>query len=276
VLLLGDSTAVTLGLGLSEAVDQYDVAETDEGILGCGVTDGTEFDTKGVDLPVATPCNTDPPPPGTPQLRVTDTPYGPVRVPDAQHWTVWDSNWVARVHPNVVMVLAGRWEVADRTYNGQWTDILHPSFAAYVKRQLDHVVDLSSANGAKVVLLTAPCYDVGEQPNGQPWPTDSPERLATYNRLVRQVAAERPTTVSVVDLNAMVCPGGQYQQTIDGVQVRTPDGVHFTITGGKWLAPKIWPTVVQLGRQQMGAGSGAATGSNGTTTSTGGATTSTG
>ena len=61
-----------------------------------------------------------------------------------------------------------------------------------------------------MVFLTAPCTNEGEQPDGAPWPEDNPARLAVYNKLVRQVAAEHPQTDSVVDLNAAACPGGKY------------------------------------------------------------------
>ena len=37
----------------------------------------------------------------------------------------------------MVVLLAGRWEVVDREYQGTWTNILHPAFAAYVKSQLE-------------------------------------------------------------------------------------------------------------------------------------------
>ena len=253
-LLIGDSTAVTLGLGLSEVDKTYDVTEQDQGIIGCGVTVGTQYVTKGTEVPFNQPCNSNPPPPGTPQLKTTATPYGvTVKSPDAERWTVWYTNWVDKFDPNVVMVLAGRWEVVTRTYEGKSTNILAPAFAAYVKDQLQHTVALASAKGARVVLLTAPCYATGEQPDGQPWSTNSLARLDAYNGLLRQVAAEDPTTVSVLDLSALACPDGHYQQAIDGVPLRTSDGVHFTITGGKYLAPKIWPTVVKVGREQMAA-----------------------
>ena len=34
-------------------------------------------------------------------------------------------------------------------------------------------------------------------------------------------------------------------------QVRLADGIHFTFTGGNVFAPRIWPFVVRIGRQQM-------------------------
>jgi len=40
------------------------------------------------------------------------------------------------VKPNLVVLLAGRWEVVDRLYEGRRTNILHPAFAAYLKQAL--------------------------------------------------------------------------------------------------------------------------------------------
>jgi hypothetical protein len=158
--------------------------------------------------------------------------------------------------PNVVVLLAGRWEVVDRLYQGQWTNILNPVFAGYVKAQLNQASNLVTATGARMVFLTAPCTAEGEQPDGAPWPEDSPQRLYVYNQLVREVAAEHPLTDSVVDLDALTCPHGRYATTIDGVTVRRTDGVHYTIAGGQFLAPKIMPAIVAVGRAQAAAGGG--------------------
>ena len=73
-----------------------------------------------------------------------------------------------------------------------------------------------------MVFLTAPCTDEGEQPDGAPWPEDNPARLAVYNKLVREVAAEHPATDSVVDLFGAACPGGQVHSTVHGVTIRAP------------------------------------------------------
>jgi lysophospholipase L1-like esterase len=148
------------------------------------------------------------------------------------------------------MVLVGRWETVNRTYMGHWTNILHPAYAAYVKKELRHAVQVAGSTGAQVVLLTAPCYDSGEQPNGAPWPDDAPQRLAIFNKMVRQVAAGVPGT-SLLNFNALACPSGHYEEYMDGQQVRAPDGVHFTFDGGNVFASRIWPEMVKLGHQQM-------------------------
>jgi peptidoglycan/LPS O-acetylase OafA/YrhL len=246
VLVIGDSTALTLGIALAGDAATYGVTERDEAILGCGVTDGRLVAAAGTVVRVARPCSSNPAPAGTPQLESTPTPYGVTAVtPDAEHWTAWYRHWVSVVRPDVVVLLAGRWEVVTRTFRGHWTNILNPSFAAYVRRQLRRTVRLATAGGAHVVLMTAPCYDNGEQPDGQPWPTDAHSRVAVYNRLVRSVAAADPTQATVFDLDGLVCPGGQFQRTLHGIPIRMADGIHFTPAGGPVLGPAIWPAVVR-------------------------------
>jgi hypothetical protein len=228
VLWLGDSTALTLGIGMSQFQSSYGIESEDDGLVGCGVTDGAEFEEQGVEAPMARACGT-----------------GPAD-------TLWPHLWaqdIAGYQPNVVMILVGRWEVTNRTYEGRWTNIEDPAYAAYVKQQLEEAVAVAGSTGAHVVLLTAPCYDSGEQPDGDPWPEDSASRLAIYNGIVKKVAAASAGT-SLINLNALACPGGQYEQDINGVQVRRADGVHFTESGGNAFAPVIWPEVFAWGNQQ--------------------------
>jgi peptidoglycan/LPS O-acetylase OafA/YrhL len=244
VLLFGDSVALTLGVGLSQPAVQskYDFVLSDKGILGCGVVDGPEVELLGARDTTPSACDGSPLVPGSPA--------------DSQPWPYQWLGAMNDVHPNVAVLLAGRWEVVDREYEGNWTNILHPAFAAYVKAQLEEASKLVTSTGAHMVFLTAPCTDEGEQPDGSPWPEDAPARLAAFNKLVREVAAEHPLTDSVVDLFAAACPKGTYTTTVDGVQIRRADGVHFTDAGGAVLAPKLMPGIIAAGRAQMAQAAG--------------------
>ena len=242
VLLFGDSVALTLGIGLSDPADQakYGYVLLDHGILGCGVVNGPEVELMGARDTTPSACNGSPYTPGEP---LSEQP--------------WQNQWLDTINfvkPNVVVLLAGRWEVVDREYEGTWTNILSPAYAAYVKQQLERASQLVTGTGSHMVFLTAPCTDEGEQPDGAPWPEDNPARLAAYNKLVREVAAEHPLTDSVVDLNAAACPRGKFTSTVDGVVIRNTDGVHFTNAGGELLAPKLMPPIVAAGRAQAAAG----------------------
>jgi peptidoglycan/LPS O-acetylase OafA/YrhL len=243
VLLFGDSVALTLGIGLSDAADQskYGYILSDKGILGCGVVNGPEVQLMGARDATPPACNGAPPVAGE----------TPTQMPWAQQWR----DAMTEVKPNVVVLLAGRWEVVDREYQGNWTNILQPAYATYVRQQLDQASQLVTSTGARMVFLTAPCTNEGEQPDGAPWPEDSPARLAAFNRLIREVAAAHPQTDSVVDLNAAACPGGKFASTVDGVVIRRTDGIHFTDAGGQLLAPKIMPPIVAAGRAQAAASS---------------------
>jgi peptidoglycan/LPS O-acetylase OafA/YrhL len=239
VLLVGDSTALTLGEGLGEqsVEHRFNYLLVDDGILGCGVANGLLVEIKGERNIVDPACEGSTPTPGTPLAQQP-----------------WPNQWqhdLSVSRPNVVVLLAGRWEVADREYRGKWTSILNPAFAAYVKHQLGLASGLVTSSGAHMVFLTAPCTDEGEQPDGAPWPEDNPARLAVYNRLVREVAAAHPGTDSVADLNAAACPRGRYSAKKGGVTIRTnDDGIHFTPAGGVVLAPYVMPEIVASGRAQ--------------------------
>jgi len=246
VLLLGDSTAVTFGFGLGVQAHQYHATLVNQAIIECGVAEVTDVETGQAVEPPGPACR-----PGTD--------------PVDQWPALWQAD-VDRYRPQVVAILVGRWEVSNVKWDGAWTDILSTPFAHYVRRQLQLAVDIASSEGAHVDLLTAPCYDSGEQPDGDPWPADAPSRLAAYNAIVRAVGAANPSVVTVVDLDAIVCPGGRFVANENGIPIRAPDGVHFpwftvgqpdaadpdTLAQvdrfGDWIGPRVWPKLLGTGR----------------------------
>jgi peptidoglycan/LPS O-acetylase OafA/YrhL len=261
VLLVGDSQALTLGLGLEAALKSHpqkydDLHLLNEGILGCGVADGTTGEESGGTFLVGAPCTPDPQSANCPPGGV----FGPKQNVPCQAWTSAWADWVRQLQPNVVVFLAGGGEILDRLYRGHMTNILNPTFASYVESQLQKAVEIATAQGALMVFETKPCQSTGEQPNGQPWPQDSAARQEAYNGLLRTVAAQHPGQVYVQDLNSYVCPGGNYTADLDGVPVRQSDGSHFNVQpggGGDYLAPAVLPYWVDLGHLQEAQTNGA-------------------
>jgi peptidoglycan/LPS O-acetylase OafA/YrhL len=242
VVMTGDSTALTLAqaLGYWSTESKSDLAVIDKGSVGCGIAEGRYYEMNGTSNRVPSACNPDAPP--------------------SAQWPALLKDWLVRYRPRVVVLLAGRWEVFDRTnLAGQVTNITHPNYARYVQGQIQRFVSIASSDGARVVLMTAPYYDSGEQPDGQPLLEDSPVRVRDYNQLVQKVATANPQVVSVVDLNAIVSPQGRFTTTIGAVTVRAPDGVHFpffnvfddtahlpdtavqTEQFAGWIGPKVFP-----------------------------------
>ncbi len=218
VLFVGDSIALMLGNGLRLVSQQYGVTVDNMGLSVCSLEDSPYRVQDSV---------------------VTPTPQCKNRV------AVWTSE-LKRVRPQVVVLLT-RLDIVDRYEVGTWIHIGQPAFDSILRTNLDHAVAALSSTGARVVLATTPYYSSGENLNGSPWPEDAPWRVQQFNAMLRREAAEHPKTVSVLDLNKIVDPEGHYQAVINGVLVRSSDGVHFTWAGDFSLAPQILPRLRSLG-----------------------------
>ncbi len=227
ILLVGDSMAYSLGLGLATVAPSYNVWLADEGVPGCSVSiEGTYVIGDG-DLTPISFCNAD--------------------IASPSNWRAMWKKWVDQFDPDVVVYLA-RADLFDQIHNGTFEHIGEPDFDSYLDENLNQAVSILGSRGARVVLMTTPYYYADELPSGDPLPEDDPARVNAYNAMLRRVASTHPGEVSVFDLSALVSPNGKYAATVDGVTVRSPDGVHFTTAGGAWLAPRILPTLVRLGR----------------------------
>jgi hypothetical protein len=237
MILFGDSVAFSVGFALASTTAQKadDVDFDPQGHLGCGILISQQNRSHGA---IASPqpfCNAD--------------------APASQQWpAVWQEK-VDQFRPDVTVLLAGRWEVVDQMIDGRWMHIGQPAFDRVLKRALGQAVQIGTSRGGLMILETPPCFSSGEQDNGQPWPEDTGARLQAFDTMLRGVAAEHPDTVAIGDLGARMCPQGTFQSVVDGVQIRSTDGVHVppTAAAGQWLARAIDPEVVRVGRLgQMG------------------------
>jgi len=226
-LLVGDSIAVTAGLGMVVgSVDRYGVQVMNHGVLGCDIDDVDAVTSGQVDIPES-PCRT---------------------------WRPLWTGEVDRLRPDVAGLMAGRWFITDHLVAGRTVSIDQPAWNRHLEDEIDQVVAVLSARGAKVVLFTMPYLDPQEAPDGSVWPENRNARVDEYNALLRRVAARHPGTVTVVDLNRILDPAGHYQAVIDGVTVRWADGIHVSKPGGEWLEPHVLPTIAQLGLEARAAG----------------------
>jgi peptidoglycan/LPS O-acetylase OafA/YrhL len=220
VLIEGDSLASTLAVGIGDEGAKYKYQSYNLGKLGCGVaTGGPIRDARG-EIAASADCD---------------------------NWPTYRAADVKKYDPDVAVLLTGRWEVLDRVFNGQWMHIGQPIYDNYLASRLDQAIKILSAGGAKVLLLTTPCFAPQEQADGSIFPFDDPARLARYNQLLRQAVARNPTKASIGDLYATLCPGNAYTSTVGGVTARMTDGVHITEAGGQYVAAKLANQIVALG-----------------------------
>ena len=222
VLVVGDSLALTVAVGLAPYARAYGIDLGGRSHTGCGVA---------IALPLS-------------DHGVVGDPFG-----NCPTWPTWWADDVRELHPQVVGLVTGFWEVVDRWYQGRWQHLGDPAFDAYETAQLERAVAILSAGGARVALFTAPYFRTGEQPDGTPWPQDATARVDRLNRLLAAVAARHPRTVSLVPLHDFLDPGGHFTWTIGGKVVRQGDGVHTTLAAGAYLAPRVLPLLAALGHR---------------------------
>jgi peptidoglycan/LPS O-acetylase OafA/YrhL len=220
-LMVGDSIALTLGVGLNaQSIHRFGVKVFDGGFLGCDL-DNVPVSLGGQVVPTTSACI---------------------------HWRTIFPAAIDRFHPNVVGVLLGRWQISDHLYKGHWVRVGDQSWDLHLIAELDDLVRILAAGGARVVLFTMPFIQLPEEaPNGTPFSETDPARVVAFNRLLVNVADHNRGTVTLIDLNKLLDPSGHYQSVVNGVTVRWTDGVHITVAGGEWLQPLILSEVVRLG-----------------------------
>ena len=159
VLITGDSVALTLGYWLDPRQDARGVQIRTEATLGCGLTGGTVH-SDGNDVPTSDEC------------------------------AGWPLRWrktVDEFQPSVAVVLVGAWDVVDHRINGDILQVGTPAWSAYTTHQLDTATDVLGARGARVVLLTAPCFAPPDSGlSGFPERSD-PTRVSDLNEVLRSV-----------------------------------------------------------------------------------------
>ena len=209
-LIVGDSTAFSASLAVWNYAYSWGVQLENGSRIGCGIAPGVGAGP-GDQAPVS---------------------YG-----QCWNWPQLWSNIVAAQRPDVSLLMVGRWEVVDRKVGKTVMHIGQPAYDQLLKSQFEKAVSILGSQGGKVALTTAPCFQRPEHPDGSRWPQDDCRRVQAFNRIIWSVAEEHPSNVVVLDLYQFFSPDGRWHLDIDGHQVRDPDGLHYNIYGGQWLAP---------------------------------------
>jgi hypothetical protein len=217
VLLVGDSVAATMGLGLERAQQQDHLAVWNRGELGCGISRGGRILSGGELTDQQSTCN---------------------------DWPTRWKGYLDQFHPKVVVMLVGAWDVLDRNIDGKWLRVGTEEHDRYFLQTVDYAVKLLGSQGAKVVVLTTPYFSRPDLtiPNPIKWLEYDPSRVDRINSLFRTWMSLNRGEATLFDLNRYVSPGGHFAETIDGIDVRD-DGVHFSPAGAdfvaRWLGPRL-------------------------------------
>lgn len=199
--IFGDSTALLVGMGLGEANHKGEVSNLlDSGgyvALGCGVS---RFAT----------------------VKLEET------GPPSQECLAWQHLWgkaINETKPDISQLVTGAWELPDAQLpgNSEWTSIGNPAADTFISAELTVAVDTLSSTGAMVLVYLWPPYAPWASDHGYPGVAaqQRPERMQRLHELMRQVAAQHPDTVRILDLGEYLGPDRLADKSI------RPDGLHI-------------------------------------------------
>ena len=206
VAIFGDSTAVRISLGLSQAKSDFQFVGGYT-VVGCPIGNGglrrgfavSGDDPNEVVWPVEAECKT-------------------------QHW-IDTTRSLAPI--DVGIILTGNWDLVGRQIDElgtDWYTIENPQYQSWLLREMEFAIDgIHNAGVNQVMWMTLPA-NVGYQPS---------QRLIIFNQLVEKVASTRDW-IKVVD----------YASYIQGHNEWRPDGIHVSETTSlpfveAWLADQI-------------------------------------
>jgi len=215
VLVAGDSVGLTLGTAAPPELGDYLLVDYRSTHLGCGIATGV-------------PLNA-----GRPVIGEN---------PECRDWPARWRRGVDEFRPDVVVVLLGAWEVLDHRLDGRHLRVGSDGYADDLAARIDEGFAILGRDGARVVVLTTPCFDVREQdPRVSTTDRNDPTRVAWFNEVLLRAAAANPDVV-VADLGDAVCPGGRPLDRVGGTPLRA-DGAHYTPGGGalvwRWVTPLV-------------------------------------
>ena len=234
--MFGDSTVYSLSTGISEWAKRTGSASFDPGeaTVGCPLVRYKEIKTFGIGVPPAF-CED------------------------------WANRWpgvIDKMQPDAVILEAAPWNTSDVIIPGDTkvSSMTDPATAAFVKQEVLDQVDLVASTGKLAILMTYPRF-VATKTDG---PDRDPARMARYNQILAEVAAERPDTVRLLDFAGWL--GDRSQD-----KALRPDGTHFTDEAATrltndWIGNQIltlWNDWWQMHRAPAaagGTGSGTASG----------------
>jgi hypothetical protein len=165
---------------------------------------------------------------------------------------------VIQQHEPTTALWLSTWETADRIIDGKLYRFGSAGTDAALLAKLEESRLHLTGEGARLMILTnTPRAEHSDIRAGDPTDDAKIERL---NRLYRRFAAAHPETVTVVDLEAIVCPAGPpCPETVHGLRLRPHDGSHFEGDGPGYVVPRLLDAIARAAEPAPGTGASSTT-----------------
>ena len=157
--------------------------------------------------------------------------------PEVFNWPAHMQDVIAQDQPDAVVVTLGSNDDQTLTGEGGVGPFGSADWIAEYRRRVGGMMDVITGTGGRVLFwMGAPIMRNEER---------SETRYRIIDDIYREEAAKRPGRVYYIDIYDRFTENGGYADFIDGVQVRTPDGIHFSRAGGDQIAQIVLDTMNQ-------------------------------
>jgi peptidoglycan/LPS O-acetylase OafA/YrhL len=232
VAVVGDSTACSMLPGLDAVGPSYGLTFENGAITGCGVVSGqvAPYYYLGVNLVAYTrSCN----------AAADRAESAAIRAAGHPQIILWSST-----EERASLVASGSGSILEAGTQ-RWRDTVIERITAKLHELL--------GTGAKVILLIQPPFVNDGAPKRT---TSSDQSFERLNSVLRDVAAEHPKQVGVINLSYRVCPSGPpCPLRVHGMEIR-PDRAHYGSAGTLWVAEWLVPRIVSATHSLGSSGSG--------------------
>ena len=223
VLVVGDSVAGSLAVGLAKEANRFHAVVVNEGHPGCSVGMDGKLKVLFWQLPPGDPCVLD-----HPEVLL-------------ETWKSWVTAW----DPDVVLYIA-RGDLFEQEINGSWGLPGQPMFDAWLHKRFASASKILTSRGAHLLLATPPVSNSAVASDGSHVAEDDPNRVVAIDRVLQAAAASSQGT-SVIDLGGRFSPNREFTKTLDSVTIRCVDGVHFTRAAGSMSASLVFNQAWKFG-----------------------------
>jgi peptidoglycan/LPS O-acetylase OafA/YrhL len=220
VLVIGDSLAATLGVGLMQDEERYNTEIFLDPLPGCGFGLPSEYDlTQSTGWTALPPeCTT-----------------------EIQYWRQEE----LAVGAQAVVVQLGWRDAFDVKIGGRIEHLGEAAYDAYIGQRMALLLSTLGQGGIPVELLSI--ADAGvTNPDGSLAAVASAGRHTEINALLASAASAATGRVEVEDLDSIVSPQGHYSSFVDGQQCRFSDDLHFTVFCGELAQPSILSLTMRM------------------------------
>jgi hypothetical protein len=156
--------------------------------------------------------------------------------PEKFNWPDHMLDVIAADQPSALVITLGSNDDQDLTGEGGVGPYASPDWMTEYRRRVGGMMDALTANSDRILFwIGVPVLRVRAE-----------DRYNAINQIFREEADKRPGRVVYIDLDSRFRGAdGGYVDIISDVQVRTPDGIHFSRAGGDQVAQLVIDTMNQ-------------------------------